>query len=242
MSVIGAAVPGFQPPLWPPHVQLAGRHCRVTPLDIGAHAAALFAAVAPDADRLYQFVGYGPFRTENDLRQWLIDMAKTATDTQLYVIETPSRSESGHVTWIVRGIATYLRITPSAATIEIGHIVLSVSLQRTRSATEALSLMMGNAFALGYRRVEWKTNFNNKASIAAGKRLGFSPEGVFRQARVDKGCNRDTAWLAIVDWEWPRVRAAIQQFLDDANYDETGRQRRRLSSLTAPLLAPMAKL
>jgi hypothetical protein len=96
--------------------------------------------------------------------------------------------------------------------------------------------MMRRAFQLGYRRYEWKCNALNAPSRAAAQRLGLSYEGVFRQARVDKGRNRDTAWYAAIDTEWPALDRAFQQWLDPANFDEQGRQRVALSELTAPLL------
>src|SRR5262249_22948813 len=109
-------------------------------------------------------------------------------------------------------------------------------LQRTPAATEAMFLMMRQAFELGYRRYEWKCNALNAKSRAAAQRLGLSFEGVFRQAAVVKGCNRDTAWYAAIDAEWPALQEAFTRWLDPANFDESGRQRLRLSELTGPIL------
>ncbi len=97
-------------------------------------------------------------------------------------------------------------------------------------------LMMGWAFEAGYRRYEWKCNAANLASRRAAERYGFSYEGVFRQAAVVKGRNRDTAWFACIDAEWPAIRAVFETWLDPANFDAAGRQRQRLSDLTAPIL------
>ena len=97
-------------------------------------------------------------------------------------------------------------------------------------------LMMRHAFKLGYRRYEWKCNSLNAASRAAAQRLGFSYEGVFRQATVAKGRNRDTAWYAAIDAEWPALHDAFEKWLDPANFDAQGKQRIRLSSLTEPIL------
>jgi len=119
----------------------------------------------------------------------------------------------------------------------VGHINYSPLLQRTRAATEAMYLMMAQAFALGYRRYEWKCNALNHPSRAAAQRLGLSYEGLFRQATVVKGRNRDTAWYATIDSEWPALEAAFLQWLDPANFDAQGQQRRPLSFLTGPLLA-----
>ena len=127
-------------------------------------------------------------------------------------------------------MASYLRIDPGAGSIEVGHINYSPLLQRTVAATEAMYLMMRRAFELGSRRYEWKCHALN------AQRLGFSYEGIFRQARVDKGRNRDTAWYAMIDREWPALDRAFARWLDPANFDGDGRQRTSLSELTAPIL------
>jgi RimJ/RimL family protein N-acetyltransferase len=126
------------------------------------------------------------------------------------------------------GIASYLRIEPAHGTIEVGHLAFSPLLQRTAAATEAMYLMMKHAFELGYRRYEWKCDALNAASRRAAERLGFRFEGVFRQAVVYKGRNRDTAWYSIIDREWPGREAAFLAWLDPTNFDSHGRQRRSL--------------
>ena len=130
------------------------------------------------------------------------------------------------------GVASYLRITPEHGVIEVGHICLSPALQRSRAATEAMFLMMDWAFSHGYRRYEWKCNALNMASRGAAQRLGFSYEGIFRQATVVKGRNRDTAWFAVIDAEWPALREAYAAWLSPRNFDAAGRQKERLSDLT----------
>ena len=134
------------------------------------------------------------------------------------------------------GLVSYLRITPGAGSIEVGHIHYSPRLQRSRAATEAMFLLMQWAFESGYRRYEWKCDALNAASRAAAQRLGLSFEGIFRQATVYKGRNRDTAWYAAIDGEWPALRQAFQVWLAPANFDSKGQQRTRLSDLTRPLL------
>jgi RimJ/RimL family protein N-acetyltransferase len=134
------------------------------------------------------------------------------------------------------GVASFMRIDLKNGAIEVGNINYSPLLQRTRAATEAMYLMMKRAFALGYRRYEWKCDSLNASSRAAAQRLGFSYEGVFRQAVVYKGRNRDTAWYAMIESEWPALDQAFTRWLDPDNFDEQGRQRLRLSDLTAPIL------
>jgi RimJ/RimL family protein N-acetyltransferase len=134
------------------------------------------------------------------------------------------------------GVAAYLRIAPEAGSIEVGHINFSPLLQRTPAATEAMFLMMRHAFELGYRRYEWKCDSLNAPSRRAAQRLGLSYEGIFRQALVYKGRNRDSAWYAAIDKEWPALESAFERWLAPENFDTDGKQRVRLSDLTAPIL------
>ena len=149
-----------------------------------------------------------------------------------YLAYGPFEQASGEAV----GLASYLRITPEAGSIEVGHLAFSPRLQRRPAATEAMFLMMQRAFELGYRRYEWKCNALNTPSRAAAQRLGFSYEGIFRQALVSRGRNRDTAWFSIIDAEWPPLKAAFERWLAPENFDAEGRQRVALSTLTAPIL------
>ena len=123
-----------------------------------------------------------------------------------------------------------------AGAIEVGHLNFSPLLQRRPGATEAMFLMMKWAFEAGYRRYEWKCNALNQPSRDAAMRLGLSYEGVFRQATISKGRNRDTAWYAAIDGEWPALKAAFETWLAPENFDADGRQRQSLSALTGPVL------
>ena len=135
------------------------------------------------------------------------------------------------------GVASYLRIEERAGVIEVGHINYAPPLQRTPASTEAMYLMMRRVFdELGYRRYEWKCDALNAPSRAAARRLGFRFEGIFRQATVYKGRNRDTAWFSVLDSEWPALKAAFERWLSPENFDEDGRQRQSLASLTVPLV------
>ena len=126
------------------------------------------------------------------------------------------------------------RSDPANGVIEVGHLQFSPRLQRTPAATEAIFLLMRHAFDdLGYRRFEWKCDSLNAPSRAAAERLGFQYEGTFRQAVVYKGRNRDTAWYAIVDGDWPTIRAGFEAWLSPGNFDGVGRQRVRLADLRA---------
>lgn len=228
---IGRPVPEWAPPPRPRREPMAGRFCRVEPLDVERHAAELYAANAADAEgRMWTYLAYGPFAGLDEYRATMAQLS-AGDDPLFYAIV---EAGSGRAV----GAASYLRIDPRAGSIEVGHLAFAPALQRTPAATEAMALMMANAFALGYRRYEWKCDALNAPSRAAAQRLGLSFEGIFRQATVYKGRNRDTAWYAVTDGEWPALKRAFAQWLDPANFDAAGRQRTRLSALTAPLLRP----
>jgi len=223
---LGLPVPGWQGAPFPPRAVLNGRYCRLEPLDAERHAESLWSAMQlPGADSNWSYVTYGPFGRFTDYRDWLAQMAMQR-DPLFYVAVDAENGEA-------LGVASYLRIDPANGSIEVGHLNFSPRMQRTRAATEAMYLMMANAFELGYRRYEWKCNALNKPSWQAALRFGFQFEGVFRQARVDRGRNRDTAWFSILDGEWPALHKAFETWLAPDNFDAAGRQRQALSTLTA---------
>ena len=130
------------------------------------------------------------------------------------------------------GVASFLRITPEHGVIEVGNIVFAPCMQRTSLATEAMFLMMRRVFnELGYRRYEWKCDALNAPSRRAAERFGFSYDGLFRQASVYKGRNRDTAWYSILDRDWPAIERGYAAWLDPENFDENGAQKEKLSRL-----------
>lgn len=225
---IGRALPGWTAPPFPPHAALAGRYCRVEPLQAARHARDLWEAQAEDLTASRWTYSYnGPFASFEAFEQWMMG-AQAARDPQCYAIVVDGRAV---------GMASYLRIDPQNGVVEIGQIHYSPRLARTRAATEAMFLFMANAFDLGYRRYEWKCDSCNLPSRAAATRHGFTYEGLFRQAIVYKERNRDTCWFAIIDGDWRGgLKAAYLQWLDEANFDAAGNQKLRLSALTAPFV------
>ena len=196
----------------PVRVVLEGRLVRLEPLDPKRHGAALCqAAQGPDADpALWDYLAYGPFDTRDAFIDWLGGCA-ASTDPLFFAI-VDRRTEQA------AGMASYMRITPDHGVIEIGHIWFGTSIQRTPQATEAIYLLARHAFDdLGYRRLEWKCDSLNQRSRRAAERFGFRYEGLFRQHMVVKGRNRDTTWFAMLDEEWPVVRAAFEEWLDTAD-------------------------
>ena len=226
---IGFSIGGWIPPVRPPAEPMIGRYCRLERLDADRDGQSLFDAYALDSEgRNWTYLPQGPFESYGEFHIWLSDMAKLDDPFFFTIIDAESQTSVG--------IASYLRITPPAGSIEVGHIHYSPLLQRTPAATEAMYLMMEQAFALGYRRYEWKCDALNAPSRMAAQRLGLSYEGVFRQATVYKQRNRDTAWYATIDREWPDLKQAFEQWLDPNNFDNDRNQKIRLSILTAPLL------
>jgi RimJ/RimL family protein N-acetyltransferase len=169
---------------------------------------------------MWTYLFSGPFSSEQEFTGWL-ETREDSLDPLYFAIVD---EVAGRAT----GLASYLRIEPAHGSIEVGHLAFSPLLQRTRAATEAMYLMMKHAFDLGYRRYEWKCDALNAASRRAAERLGFTFEGIFRQAVVYKGRNRDTAWYSVIDREWPARAAAFEDWLAPANFDADGRQRRPL--------------
>jgi len=212
----------WQPARRPERVPLDGAHVRLEPIDPRTHQIALY--VAAGNPEIWRFLATGPYADEASFAALLADCARSE-DPLYYAIVDLRDGRAG-------GVASYLRITPEHGVIEIGHIWFGDGLQRTREATEAIYLLARHAFDdLGYRRLEWKCNALNAASRRAAERFGFTFEGIFRQHLIVKGQNRDTAWYAILDHEWPRIREAFETWLDDANFDDEGRQRRRLAEI-----------
>ena len=220
---IGFPVDGWTARPEPPRSAMDGRWCRVEPIDPERHAAELHRANTEDAEgRIWSYLAYGPFETLADYRAW---MAATCLgdDPRFHAVIDLRDGRAA-------GVASYLRLQPAVGVIEVGHINYAPRLQNGRAGTEAMYLMMRRAFGeLGYRRYEWKCDSLNAGSRHAAERLGFRFEGVFRQATVYKGRNRDSAWYAILDSEWPAIRAAFERWLDPGNFDADGRQRGRLS-------------
>jgi RimJ/RimL family protein N-acetyltransferase len=185
----------------------------------------LFAANGLDADgRNWTYLFQEPFENLVSYRAWLEQVAK-ADDPLFHTIVD---LETGKAV----GVAAFMRIDRTMGVIEVGNINYSPLLQRKPAATEAMFLMMARVFdELGYRRYEWKCDSLNAPSRAAALRLGFQYEGLFRQAIVYKGRNRDTCWFSIIDSEWPRLKRAYERWLAPDNFNDEGKQRHSLGEL-----------
>jgi RimJ/RimL family protein N-acetyltransferase len=219
---------GWTPVERPNRAPLAGAHVVLRPVVAMTDAEPLYTAShPPDGDRsIWTYLPDGPYESPEQLRGMLA-WAETSDDPIFFTI-SPLPHERP------QGICSYLRIKPDHGVIEIGHIWFGAALQRSTAATEAIYLLAGHALDdLHYRRLEWKCNALNAASRRAAERFGFSFEGVFRNHQVVKGRNRDTAWYAITDDDWPAIRAGFQVWLASANFDREGRQLQTLGELIA---------
>ena len=205
---------------------MRGSHVLVRPIDARADAAPLYAAShPPEGDvAIWAYLPDGPYESADDFRRMLA-WAEASDDPLFFTLALPPDARPA-------GLASYLRITPEHGVIEVGHIWFGALLQRTTVATEALYLLARHAFDdLGYRRLEWKTNALNAASRRAAERFGFTFEGVFRKHQVVRGRNRDTAWYAMTDDEWPAIRDGFDAWLAPENFDRDGAQQRPLRDL-----------
>lgn len=219
---VGFPVQDWQPCQHPPRTEMSGHYCRLEMLDVDVHSEDLFHAFAKDTDHAnWTYLPYGPFPDLESFQQW-VQQQITGDDPLFHAVIDKASNRAV-------GIATYLRIEPAVGVIETGHIHFSPLMQRTPLSTEAMYLMMRRVFdELGYRRYEWKCDALNVPSCAAAKRLGFQFEGIFRQATMYKGRNRDTAWFSVIDSEWPAIKAEFERWLDPKNFDSDTKQQSRL--------------
>ena len=215
----------WEPVPAPAPITLSGQYVTLEPLDANRHAAALWEEVHGH-DELWAWLADGPYASENALGQALVE--KQSGTAAVFLAIVPKATEK------CAGYASYMRMDPAHGVVEVGNILLAPGLQRTRAASEAMFLMAGHVFdELGYRRYEWKCNAENEPSRRAALRYGFSFEGIFRQHMVIKGRNRDTAWFAMLDREWPARKRVFESWLAAENFDAEGRQKISLGALAA---------
>jgi RimJ/RimL family protein N-acetyltransferase len=218
MPVLPCARPG--------RALLEGSSTRLWPL-VARHGEALYrASTGEGAQARFAYLSEEPPADPGQLQAWIARAGSSGDPLFHAVVDRASGAACGR--------QAFMRVTPEHGVIEIGHILWGPAMARTRLATEALFLAARHAFDdLGYRRLEWKCNDLNEPSKAAARRFGFTFEGVFRQHMWVKGASRDTAWFAIIDREWPPIRAAFERWLQPENFDASGRQRERLAARAA---------
>lgn len=219
----GEEVVGWKDPPRPGPPEITGKYVRLERLNSNVHAADIHRANSID-DSIWGYLPYGPFASAAGYHRWARSVEGT-DDPYFYAVRD---MKSGRYC----GILSFLRIAPEAGSIEVGHINFAPELQKTCAATEAFYLAMKWAFEAGYRRFEWKCDAKNIPSRRAAQRFGLSYEGIFRQATIVKGRNRDTAWFAAIDKEWPALKEAYQTWLDPQNFSASGEQKESLKDLT----------
>lgn len=219
----GTPLPDWTPRILPPRKILQGRTARLEPLDPERHGDDLVAAFANTPPESWTYLFHGPHTDEASIRQWLATSA-SADGYVCYAIVDASSSRA-------LGIASYMRMDPANGVVEVGSVHYSDAMKHTPMSTEAMYLMMRHVFDdLGYRRFEWKCDSHNAPSRRMALRLGFSFEGIFRNHMIVKGHSRDTAWFAMTDADWPRIKAAFETWLAPENFDGDGQQRSRLAA------------
>jgi RimJ/RimL family protein N-acetyltransferase len=211
----------------PPREPIEGRYVRLEPLDTARHGDELFeASTVADAAERFRYLPDYPPESRAAFQPWL-EKAEASPDPLFFTVIDKASGK-------IAGRQTLMRIDPPNGVIEIGNIYWGPLVSRKPAATEALYLFARHAFDdLGYRRFEWKCNNRNEPSKRAALRFGFVFEGVFRQALVVKGENRDTAWYSIIDKEWPALKQAYEAWLDPSNFLGNGEQKRRLEDMRA---------
>ena len=222
---VGFPIPEWKECQMPTLSMISGRWCRIEELDAEKHTKDLFNAyVKNHDDSNWTYLQYGPFDSIEEFECWL-KQASTGNDPVFYAIIDLKTEKA-------TGISSYLRIQPVVGVIELGNIHFSPLLRKTTMATEAMYLMMRSAFdELCYRRCEWKCDSLNAASRNAALRLGFTFEGIFRQALVYKGRNRDTAWYSVIDKNWPKLKKSFEKWLSPENFNSQGEQQKSLSEI-----------
>ncbi|MBD8614009.1 GNAT family N-acetyltransferase [Pseudomonas putida] len=221
---IGHTLPDWTARPRPAHEVIEGRYCRLEPLNATAHAEDLYSGYCQQTDGSdWTYLPVGPFADLDSYRLHVQNAAASQDPQHWAVIDLRTQRAVGTL--------ALMRMDPTNGVIEVGHVTFSPLMKRTPISTEAQYLLMRLVFdELGYRRYEWKCDALNAPSRKAAERLGFSFEGIFRQALVYKGRNRDTAWFSIIDSEWPALRGAFERWLAMENFDDAGQQ---LTALTA---------
>jgi len=217
--VVDPLPPGSKPDMRPLH----GRWVMLEPVSAERHARDLYASFRdsdPDGS-VWTYLGYGPWQSPEQFEAWVKER-EASRDPWFYAFIDRATSKAV-------GMGSFMRSDAPNGVIEIGHIWMSPGLQQTREATEIIFLMIRHCFDdLGVRRLEWKCDALNAPSRKAAERFGFQFEGIFRQHLIVKGRNRDTAWFAMLDKDWPRIRAGFERWLRPENFDEKGRQKAKL--------------
>lgn len=219
---IGANLDTFNKPSFPDVKVLEGQYCRLEKLN-KQHSDDLFRHFSQEDDaQNWTYLPEEPIKEKSQFKNYIELQIQSQDPFFLAIIDQNTNETLGEL--------SLLRINTTDASIEVGHIHFSNDLKRTRIATEAHFLLARYVFeTLGYRRYEWKCDALNKPSMNSAKRLGFTYEGTFRQHKIYKERNRDTAWFSMLDSEWPSIKRKYEHWLAPNNFDGEGNQHQSLN-------------
>ncbi|MGU9962643.1 MAG: GNAT family N-acetyltransferase [Candidatus Halichondribacter symbioticus] len=192
----------------PDHINHHGQQVYLEPLS-DKHLEPLYRTFSQAPDYDWYYMPFGPFANQRNFDTWARPYLSKQDPLFFTIINQDSKE--------FLGFLSYLNINPDAGSIEIGFIQLCPNIQRSTGSTEAIWLLIKHAFELGYRRVEWKCDSLNNRSRKAATRLGFKFEGIFRQALVVKGRNRDTAWYSVIDKDWVALKKVFDFWFEHAD-------------------------
>ncbi len=197
------------PERWPaPELRtFAGQQLSLSPLDPDLYYEQLFALThGTEAGAIWAYLPRGPFGSAEEMRVHFHEWQAQPGTLQFLATDNQTGEPIGSI--------SLMRITPEHGVAELGYIWFLPAVQRTKANTEANYLLLRHCFDdLGYRRMEWKCDDRNAPSRRAALRLGFQYEGTFRQHMVVRSENRDTAWFAMLDRDWPRRKANLERWL-----------------------------
>ncbi|KAI1710313.1 acetyltransferase (GNAT) domain-containing protein [Ditylenchus destructor] len=212
----------WTPRQYPEKKVFEGRYVRIEPLDVAKHGDELYeVSSVPDAAERFRYMMVDEPKSREEFQPWLEEVEKSVDPLYFVVIDKKTGK--------VAGRQTLMRIDTAFGVIEIGHIYWGPLISRTPAATEAQFLFMTYIFEeLGYRRYEWKCHSKNEKSRRAAQRFGFTFEAIFRQHKVHRGENYDSAWFACLDKDWAKLKPAYEKWLSPENFDENGVQIKKL--------------
>ena len=207
-SPVGAVIESLTHVDVPRQIDYEGKFVVLSPVNPETDAEELYKCTHGSCmkEQIWTYMSYGPFDSVHSMQQWLKVRAKSKDPLFFTVHHRESKYRVGMV--------SFLNIASDMQRMELGHIWYSIDAQRSNVNTEAIYLMLCEAFdRLKYRRVEWKCDSLNERSRSAAIRLGFQFEGIFRQHMIVKDRNRDTAWYSILDNEWADVKKNMEMWL-----------------------------
>ena len=205
---VGNTVQSIADVALPQRTDYVGKFVTLSPVDPQADVAELYECShgSDIKEQLWTYMSYGPFNNRHSMQSWLEEGAES-TDPLFFTVHHHESKQRV-------GMVSFLNIVSDMRRLELGHLWYSPNSQRSNVNTEAIYLMLCEAFdRLKYRRVEWKCDSLNERSRAAALRLGFKFEGIFRQHMIIKGRNRDTAWYSMLDSEWTAIKKNMEMWL-----------------------------